>query len=411
MKPLTLLNVLWICLAAGTHAAEAQTAVDLFDGGTLQELHLFINESDLRDLRNRYQENTYYPADLQWRDQRVRNVGIRSRGMGSRSATKPGLRIDFNRYTTGQKFLGLQSIALDNLLQDPSMVRERVAMAFFDRMGQPAPRESFGRLYINNVFQGVYAIIEAIDGQFLERTLGEKKSGYLFERQFNAPFRGDDLGDDLAAYKLVFEPRNHEVEPDSILYPPIRALFGEANQPVDSSLWRERVDRYIDLRQLVTHLAIETFLSEADGVLGYAGMANFYLYRPLTSDRHRLIVWDKDQTFAAVDSPIFLRVEQNNLLRRALGLPDLRGLYLDVLERCARLALENGLLEAEIGRLASAIDAAAHDDPWKPYSDDDHQRAVDALKQFARQRPGFVLQEVSHARETLASPKRGEGGR
>src|SRR6266540_742589 len=211
MKPFTLLIILGSCLAGGTHAAEAQTAADLFDGGTLQELRLFINGSDLGELRRRYNENVYYPADLQWRDQRVRNVGVRSRGMGSRSATKPGLRIDFNRYTTGQKFLGLQSIALDNLLQDPSMVRERAAMALFDRMGEPASRESYCRLYINNVFQGVYAVIEAIDGDFLTRTLGEK-SGYLFERQFNGTFYGADLGDDLAAYRALFEPRNHDGE-------------------------------------------------------------------------------------------------------------------------------------------------------------------------------------------------------
>ena len=397
MKPLTLLIVLWSCGAAGVRAAEAQTAADLFDGRALQELRLVMHQSDLDDLRRRYLENVYYPADLQWRDQRVRNVGVRSRGMGSRSATKPGLRIDFNRYTTGQKFLGLQSVSLDNLWQDPSMVRERAAMALFERLGEPASRESFARLYINNVFQGVYAIVEAIDGDFLTRTLGEK-SGYLFERQFNGPFYGADLGDDLNAYKAVFEPRNHETEPDSILYAPIRALFGEVNRPIDG-VWRERADRYIDLRQFVTHVAIETFLSEWDGVLGYAGMANFYFYRAFGTDRHRLIVWDKDQTFKAADSPIFLRAEHNILLTQALALPDLHALYLDVLERCARSTLENSWLEHEIGRLSAVIETAAHDDPFKPYSNDAHQSAVASLKQFARQRPVFVLQEVARARQ------------
>ena len=397
MKLLTLSIVLWSCGAAGVRAADAQTAADLFDGRTLQELRLFMHQSDLEDLRRRYAENVYYPADLQWGDQRVRNVGVRSRGMGSRSATKPGLRIDFNRYTTGQKFLGLQSVSLDNLWQDPSMVRERAAMALFDRLGEPASRESFSRLSINNVFQGVYVVVEAIDGDFLTRTLGEQ-SGYLFERQFTGPFYGEDLGDDLSAYRMVFEPRNHEVEPDSILYAPIRALFGEVNRPVDG-VWRDRADRYIDLRQFVTHVAIETFLSEYDGVLGHAGMANFYLYRAFGGDRHRLIVWDKDQTFTAVDSPIFLRAEQNILLTQALALPDLRALYLDVLERCARSALENGWLENEIGRLSTVIEAAAREDALKPYSNDAHQSAVDSLKQFSRQRPGFVLQEVARARQ------------
>ena len=125
-------------------------------------------------LRSDYRENIYYAADFQWRNIRVRNVAVRSRGGGSRNPTKPALRVDFNRYTTGQQFLGLKSLVLDNLWQDGSFVAESTAMAFFERMGQAAPRESFCRLYINNVYHGVYAIVESVDTDFLARTLGEK---------------------------------------------------------------------------------------------------------------------------------------------------------------------------------------------------------------------------------------------
>jgi spore coat protein CotH len=391
-----LLLIVWSVGAAGARVASAQTAADLFDDGTVQELRLSINERDLRELLERYRENVYFPADFQWRDQRVRNVGVRSRGLASRSASKPGLRIDFNRYSAGQTFLGLGSLVLDNLVTDPALVRERLSMALFTRLGQPASRESFTRLYINDVYQGIYAIVEPVDGDFLTRAFGEK-SGYLFERHFLHPYLGEDLGDELTAYRSVFEPRNHELEADSVLYSAIRNLFHEVNQPVDT-VWRERVGRYIDLPQLVTHVAIETFLSEADGVLGFAGMANFYLYRGPSSDRHRLIVWDKDHAFAAIDSPIFLRVEDNVLLRRALAFGDLRALYLDVLEQCARAAAADGWLEAEIVRLSALIDVAAREDVRKPYDDDTRQIAVEFLKQFARQRPSFVLQEIARER-------------
>ena len=87
-----------------------------------------------------YSENTYYTADLQWRNIRVRNAGVRSRGSASRNGDKLGLRVDFDRYVTGQRFLGLKSIVLKNLWQDGSFMHEALAMAFFARMGQPAPR-------------------------------------------------------------------------------------------------------------------------------------------------------------------------------------------------------------------------------------------------------------------------------
>jgi spore coat protein CotH len=391
---LLLVVIAWT-LAIGV-AGAAPTLDDLFADNVVHDVRLSINDRDLRELRDRYLENVYFPADFEWRGERVRNVGMRSRGLASRSATKLGLRIDFNRYSTGQRFLGLASLVLDNLVTDPALVRERVSMQLFARLGQPVPREAFARVFINGTYEGVYAIVEPVDGEFLTRVLGEK-SGYLFERHFLQPYYGEDLGDDPAAYRIVFEPRTHELEVDTVLYSPIRELFREANQPVDT-VWRERVARYVDLRQFVTHVAIETFLSEADGILGFAGMANFYLYRGPTGDQHRLIVWDKDRTFAAIDSPILLRADENRLFSRALVFSDLRALYLDVLERCARIAAGDNWLDGEISRLAALIDAAAIEDRRKPYDDEAHASDVEFLKQFARQRPAFVLQEIARER-------------
>ena len=385
-------------LAGAVNAADAQIAADLFDDRSLHEIRLTINVRDLQELRDRYTENVFVPADVRWRGVALQNVGVRSRGLGSRSPSKPGLKLDFNHYVSGQRFLGFESLVLDNLLTDPAMIRERIAMAFFERMGEPAPRESFARVYINGGYQGLYAIVEPVNGDFLERT-GHNRKGYLFDRQFLGAYYAEDLGDDASAYRRVFEPRNHEQEADAILYSPIRDLFHEVNQPVDSA-WRSSVERYLDLRQFVTHVAIETFLAEVDGVLGYAGMANFYLYRGAVGDRHRLFVWDKDHTFWAADSPIFQRASENALFSRAMGLPDLRALFLDVLDRCAAAATDGGWLATEIERVSATIAEAARQDALKPYSDDEHDRAVAFLREFAQRRPGLVRDETSRARDT-----------
>jgi hypothetical protein len=148
------LAVLFLC--AQPTALRAQTPDDLFDLTEMHDIRLFVNSRDLQRLRERFDQNTVYPADLQWRSLRVRNVGIRSRGAASRNPVKLGLEIDFSRYNSRQRFLGLRSLVLDNLWQDPAMVREQVVMALFERMGEPAPRESFARLYINNEYQGLY---------------------------------------------------------------------------------------------------------------------------------------------------------------------------------------------------------------------------------------------------------------
>jgi spore coat protein CotH len=294
--------------------------------------------------------------------------------------------------------VGLRSLVLDDLWQDPAMLREHLAMAFFARMGEPAPRESFCRLYLNNAYQGLYGIVEDVTTDFLERAYG-KDTGYLFEYKNLRPFYGEYLGDDLAAYKPLFEPRSHELEADTILYSPIRDLFREVNHD-DDSVWRDRVEDYVNLKQFVTHVAIETFLAEPDGVLGFSGMNNFYLVRQAGTNRHRLIPWDKDLSFSGIDSPIEHEEEENELFRRALTYDDLRALYLKKLAQCAHVAAAGGWLQKLTAASAALITDAAHEDPFKPVSNEEFDAAVRFLKKFARQRSAFVVGQV----ETRSEP-------
>ena len=225
--------LLVIGIGPGT-VASAQTAADLFSADTLQEVRLFMNSRDLQDLRDHYLDRTHYTVDLLWGSIRVRNAAIRSRGTGSANATKPGLFIDFDRYTAGQKFLGMRSLVLDNLWQDPSMLRERLAMALFARLGQAAPRQSFCRLFINNQYQGVYALTEEPSADFAVRVLGETETdGYLFEYRWVMPFYGSYPGEELGPYKPLFAARSHELDADSALYGPIEQLFRRINEPLD----------------------------------------------------------------------------------------------------------------------------------------------------------------------------------
>ena len=390
-----MIRLLLIVLLLWPAAAGAQVP-ELFEAGALHDVRLYINSRDLQELRARYLEDFYVPADFELRGIRVRNVGVRVRGLATRSAIKPGLRIDFNRYVDGQAFFGMSALVLDNALKDPSLIRERVSMAFIKRMGQPAPREAFGRVYINGAYEGLYAIVEVVDSAFLARELGDGL-GYLFEHRYVDGFYGEFLGEDYAPYKLRFDAQTHRLESDYTLYAPIRELFREVNQDVDSG-WRERVSWLIDLPQVMTHVAIETFLAEFDGFLGGSGMANFYLYRPLAANTHRLLAWDRDTTFQEVESPIFARASNNALMSRALRFADLRKLFLDVLEQCALAAAQDRWLEWEIYRAYELVRDAAHEDSAKPFSNEEYELAVGHLMSFAQRRSAFVLEEVAKAR-------------
>ena len=71
MNQLFRLSARCVCVAlllvSVASEARAQTSADFFDNSTLQDVQLFINTRDLAQLRQRYDENTYYTADFVWR--------------------------------------------------------------------------------------------------------------------------------------------------------------------------------------------------------------------------------------------------------------------------------------------------------------------------------------------------------
>jgi spore coat protein CotH len=386
---------LFVLTLAGVAPAMAQTAADLFDVTTLQEIRLTINSRDLNQLRQTYLLNTHYTADLQWRGIKVRNASVRSRGTGSRSATKPGLLVEFDRYTTGQKFLGLSAIVLRNGWEDPSLIRNTLAFWTFAQMGLTAPRESYCRLFINNEYQGLYTITEQIDADYVTRVTGET-DGTLFEYHNLFVWNGEDLGP-ISAYKPLFEPRTHVRDADSTLYVPIQQLFKEVNGP-DDAVWRERVEQYIDLDEFVRHVAVETFIVENDGITGFAGMNNFYLYRFAGTQKHRLFPWDKDNAYKFADSTV-APPESNIPFRRAMAFPDLKELYFQTLEGCARLAATDNAMANLIDQIVSVIDGAVRTDTRKQFSNDDFDADIQFLRDFAAHRPVQVLNDVAELRK------------
>jgi hypothetical protein len=389
------------------------TADDLFRQDLVQELRLFLNSADWQALKAGWQSNTYYPADLHWNGLVAYNIGIRSRGGGSRSPIKPGLRLDFDRYASEQEFLGFKSLVLDNLTQDPSMLKERVAMALFSRMSLAAPRVVHTRLFVNNADVGLYTLVEPVDKRFLARHLGEN-DGFLFEAIAKDNYGFQYLGSDPLIYASFFEPKTHERDPAWTLYAPIETMVRTIEDAPDAS-FADDVGVYLDLPRFIRHVAVETFLAEFDGILGNWGLNNYYLYRFEQRPLARVLPWDKDFTFYAIDLDIWRNVDANALMNRAMRDPTLRGRYLEALRECATLAMTPipapapsaravdpappppppGWFEAEILRLADQIRPWALADARKPFDNERFEDELAKVLRFARERAGFVLREVA----------------
>jgi uncharacterized protein (TIGR03437 family) len=415
-----ILRLLAFALLPLAALAQTPTANDFFDDSVLHEIRLGMHPSDWTRLRRDFQSNDYYSADMTWRGITIREVGIRSRGFGSRNGMKPGLRVDFNRFEEEQEFLGLKSFVLKPNVQDPSQMHERLAMLFYPALDLPAPREAHGRLIVNGEYAGLYAIVESIDKRYLKRIYNEE-DGYLYQYEWNGPYRFEYLGSETSRYvPSPFQPQTHERDPEAAV---LVSMIREMNQASDGDFARV-IGPYIDLKQFMTHLAVETFLAEADGILAPTGMANFWLYRFEKKNLFHFLVWDKDRSFADPEQAIFRNFNDNVLARRALAVSEARRAFLEGLQRCAILAGgAQGWLEYQIDRIYGQIQNAAYQDPNKLCPDAQgalqlctnlqFEQGVTKVREFAAQRSDFARRAVSAAGYQLSGsgPRlRTEGG-
>jgi spore coat protein CotH len=385
-----------VMVLAPTSGSDAQTTDDLFNEAVLHRIDIAVHSDDWDSLRENFTKDDYYPCDLTWNGVTIRNVGMRSRGLGSRNSAKPGLEIDFAHYSTQGRLLGLKSLVLDNLTTDPSMIRERVAMAFFRRFGVPAPREVHARLFVNGAYAGLYAAVEPVDMTFAKRAV-EPGTGTLFEYRWVQPFKAEYLGPDLELYRPLFEPRSDRNHSIFDLYDPIRELFWAVSYAPD---FEGTVGALIDLDSTLRVIAAETFLAERDGILGYDGMNNFYLYRSGTTGRHRLLPWDKDNTFYQWDYPIMAGGgTDNRMMIRLMADPALRGQYFGLLTEAVQAAVDDDWLAREIALDYEQIREAALADSVKPFSHEEFEAAVAELQEFARARTSFVTDDVQREQQ------------
>jgi hypothetical protein len=381
-------------LAFALGAGPAGAAEDLFDEKVLHDVRLYLSPADWEKLKANYADDTYYPCDLLWRGEVALRAGVRSRGNGSRDAVKPALRVDFNRYVAGQEFAGLGALVLNNLRQDPPMIRLALALLFFRRMGHPAPRTSFARLYVNDSYAGLYLVEEPVDKRFLKRVFGHD-DGYLYDYQWAFEYRMEYLGPDPSRYVPVpFRPETHEDNPEP---GPLIELIRVVNEAPDRD-FVAAAGGYLDWQRFISYLAVENFIVQWDGFAGAVGINNFYLHRPRNKTTFQLIPWDQDAAILLPEYPIFANLDTNVLTRRALADPALRRAYLGELLRCAEVAeaAGNSLLD-EIRWRYELIRSAALEDTFKAYTNERFELEVAGLLWGGENRGPFVREAASAA--------------
>ena len=212
-------------------------------------------------------------------------------------------------------------------------------MRLFARLGMPASRESFARVYVNNELIGLYAVVESVDKDLLARVFGTldgnvQNDGYLFEYNYvlGSPWRFEHLGSALDPYNERFDPKTHESKSDADKWAPIEELVRMVND-TPRARWPRSLEPRLDVAAFLRYVAAQNFVAENDGFVGYDGMNNFYFYRLEDSTRHAFVAWDEDNAFLIADFGLTMRHDENVLMRKVM---ESSGWQIAVLHRARR---------------------------------------------------------------------------
>lgn len=360
---------------------------DLYDTERLPTFKLTVEEQ--AESRLQQEPRAYVPATLELIEgdtTESMTVGLRLKGKGSFRPlpAKAGFRIKIDKYVDDQRLVGLKDLTLNNMIQDNSLMAERLAYTVFRELGVAAPRANHARVYVNGEYYGVYANIETPNEDFLARWF-EDPSRNLYEQNG----RDFDHREAVASFELETNKKSHDDRES------LRALH-EACKASDLA----RAQELVDWPKFLLFSALEASLNQVDG----------YSYAQTVPNNYRIydsqsgvvfIPWGLDWALGHVATqdggyhvdPFWVRPSHGVLMRMCLADEACTVEYSEVLRTVAKRwdALH---LEVLMDQWSEQIDDAFREDERRERTIDEALASREIRRKIIRGRAQALLDAV-----------------
>jgi len=299
MKTVAYLSALLLFALPGFTYSQNNT---LFDDSRVSSVYIDISTDSLAVIMTDVLSDHYFKAQFIFDDGQgndtLQDVGFRLRGNTSRYAQKKSFKISFNEYVSGRKYQGVKKINLNAQHNDPTMIREKLFYDLWKKAGMKERRTSFVKLYVNQVYYGLYTNLEEMEKEWVSRVYAEN-SGNLYKCTYPADLQY--LGENQQTYKdltntsvtggRVYELQTNKTDDD---YTGLVTLIHTLHLPYDT-LFADTVSKYIDVDEYLKSLAMDVATGNWDD---YAyNMNNYYLYDNPANGQFDYIAYDCDNTF------------------------------------------------------------------------------------------------------------------
>jgi hypothetical protein len=353
-RHLTQVSILLLGLSAVT---TAQTP-GLYDQTTFRNLNLTFAASNWYDqLRANKASETYIKADLVVENVTIPDVGVRARGFsaymnGQRTGKLP-LKISFDEFVPGRKFMGVEALDLNNGFWTPTWMREVLILDIM-REFVPTPRCNFVNVVINNQNYGVYLSVEVPNKEFLEQHYRDE-NGNRHKGTTTLLYRGLNVSDYSSRYPLVSPPQPNSYQ--DLIAALLTTTYTGAQAAAE-------IPKLCNVEGAMKIMALNVAVNNTDSYPRH----NYYIYMDPYHGLMEIIPWDvnlalRNATIAAAPT-FFTQVP--------LWTQWWKGHLRDVAENY----LDWNQLGPKVATLQALIDAAVQADPVKLYTYNDFKNGI-----------------------------------
>lgn len=284
------------------------------------------------------------------------DVGASSRPLGE----KASFHLDADRFDASSRLLGLKSLFLDAMVEDPTAMRATLAFEVFRAAGLPAARTGYARVTVNGEDYGLYAVVEVYDDVWAAPRFDS--TVHVYEG------RADLLPESLdTAVEVVVGDREDVRD--------LQALASTVSDIADAD-WLEAVALRLDLDAFLRCWAAEGWVGQQDGYSMAA--ANYFLH----ADSAGVFTWvprGLDGAFvAAPEAPV---CGGSVLCARCLAIPACASRFAPALEAvdAAARALAP---DARVTEIEAVVGPALATDPMAEFDAAAHAAGVATLRTF-----------------------------
>jgi spore coat protein CotH len=324
----------------------------------------------------------------------VKDIGVRIKGEGSKRTLdeKAAFKLKFDEFVPKQSFHSLRRMTLNNMVEDPSFIAERMAFHFFRERKLPAPRCNSALVYVNGDYFGVYANVEAEDKTFLRRWF-TSDAGNLYEEGQVDFTPGSETKFDLET--------NEEKNDRSDMIALIAAVSG-----AKAATYVADVGTQMDMTHWLSFTAAEAAVNQWD-MYAYTVFYpnNFRIYRDPASQKFVMLPWGMDMSMKPfrdsgkphIDVQAIARsgdrsdgsITAGLIFRNCLSSPSCKDAYLKVVLETAD-AYEKAGMEALAKQYFAQIEAEITKDPRKEYTAAQVKTGYESLLRTIRERPAAL---------------------